>query len=715
MGGNRLSYAYDENGNVTGKLSSGSPTLLVSYTYDSLNRVKTRDYSDGNTPSVTYCYDGKTWSGSFGGCNGSPASPLKGHLTNVGSGVSQTAYVYNVAGQIVKSVQTTEGRSFTFGYTYNAAFALASQTYPSGRRVAAEYDDAGRSRYLQGQLARATTNYAGSAANPIQYAAHGALGSMTMGNGVVETRVYNSRLQPMKIQAGGLLTLLNCYHASDDSNCPILTTVSGNNGNVQGQAINRGGQGWSFKYSYDGVDRLSFASETNHWQQNYGYDQYGNRWISSSNGLPVSAVTPTSQSAFEPATNRLVGTNNYDARGNLKSYGAYTLGYDGDNRISSASSISRLTRYEYDGEGRRVLAYSCPSLTACSSDSGVSITIYVYDAFGKLAAEYSPNPGQSGTSYFTTDHLGSTRLETDASGKQVTCSDYLPSGEEIAAGNGDRPSCFAAATDNKIKFTGKERDAETGLDNFGARYFSAAQGRFTSDDPLNIPALQRLNPKQFSGIITNPQNWDGYAYSRNNPLRNIDPDGYLTIIVPGTWNSHERWDNSDFKVQVENSFGEKATVLPNDNMGNTKQAREIAAKALDSLIAGHTFAPGEKLNIIAHSHGGNVVAEATQGNLSHKIDTLVTLGTPIRPDYQFNESMIGKHLNVFSKNDKVQPLGGMTFPIPGSIVPGLIPASRELHASGVKNLDATSQANSHSKLWQNAGTWDKVVSPEIKK
>ena len=71
------------------------------------------------------------------------------------------------------------------------------------------------------------------------------------------------------------------------------------------------------------------------------------------------------------------------------------------------------------------------------------------------------------------------------------------------------------ATDGaRVRFTGKERDAETGLDYFGARYFSGTQGRFTSPDPL-------LN----SGRPWLPQSWNRYAYALNNPLRYTDPTG----------------------------------------------------------------------------------------------------------------------------------------------------------------------------------------------
>jgi RHS repeat-associated protein len=65
-------------------------------------------------------------------------------------------------------------------------------------------------------------------------------------------------------------------------------------------------------------------------------------------------------------------------------------------------------------------------------------------------------------------------------------------------------------------FTGKERDAETGLDYFGARYFSGAQGRWTSPDLINVTKARLLNP-------TNTLN--KYVYGANNPLNYVDPDG----------------------------------------------------------------------------------------------------------------------------------------------------------------------------------------------
>jgi len=65
------------------------------------------------------------------------------------------------------------------------------------------------------------------------------------------------------------------------------------------------------------------------------------------------------------------------------------------------------------------------------------------------------------------------------------------------------------------KFIGKERDTESGLDNFKARYFGSSLGRFSSPDPLMIMRQK----------LTDPQQWNMYAYVRNNPLRFLDPTG----------------------------------------------------------------------------------------------------------------------------------------------------------------------------------------------
>ncbi len=81
-----------------------------------------------------------------------------------------------------------------------------------------------------------------------------------------------------------------------------------------------------------------------------------------------------------------------------------------------------------------------------------------------------------------------------------------------------------------MKFTGRERDGETGLDYFGARYMSGAQGRFTSADPSSPLQRTRSRDEQ-DEYPSNPQYWNKYAYSINNPLKYIDPDGEWPILI----------------------------------------------------------------------------------------------------------------------------------------------------------------------------------------
>jgi RHS repeat-associated protein len=132
-------------------------------------------------------------------------------------------------------------------------------------------------------------------------------------------------------------------------------------------------------------------------------------------------------------------------------------------------------------------------------------------------AEYSNTAATgSGTKYITADHLGSTRLVTDATGNVLARHDYLPFGEEIPALFGNRSSVtgYNNSDDTKQKFTAKERDTESGLDNFRARYDSSSVGRFMNPDPSIL------------GIaIGDPQSWNLYSYVRNRPTRFVDLGG----------------------------------------------------------------------------------------------------------------------------------------------------------------------------------------------
>jgi RHS repeat-associated protein len=119
--------------------------------------------------------------------------------------------------------------------------------------------------------------------------------------------------------------------------------------------------------------------------------------------------------------------------------------------------------------------------------------------------------------YYHLDAVGNVRIVTDQAAQVVERHDYLPFGEECVTG-----PCAAnpgVAAGQPRKFTGKERDAETGLDYFGARYYGSKIGRFTSVDPVYT----------WNENLSDPQRWNRHAYGRNNPLRFVDPDGKIRL------------------------------------------------------------------------------------------------------------------------------------------------------------------------------------------
>jgi RHS repeat-associated protein len=141
-----------------------------------------------------------------------------------------------------------------------------------------------------------------------------------------------------------------------------------------------------------------------------------------------------------------------------------------------------------------------------------------------MVAEYSNDqPQANGTSYLTQDTLGSTRAVTGQDQVVKVRHDYFPFGEEVPADGTWRTSGrgYDAGDGVRQKFTGKERDNETGLDYFLARFYSSVQGRFTGVDTAKIKQKNLINPQELNR----------YAYVNNNPLNSIDPDGMETIVI----------------------------------------------------------------------------------------------------------------------------------------------------------------------------------------
>jgi RHS repeat-associated protein len=113
--------------------------------------------------------------------------------------------------------------------------------------------------------------------------------------------------------------------------------------------------------------------------------------------------------------------------------------------------------------------------------------------------------------YYHNDPTGTPLAMTDVLANKVWEGEYLPFGEEYAAGG---------AIENNRQFIGKENDIETGLSYFGARYMDVGVGRFLAPDPIRIVdvAIGQVN----HAVLCDPQRLNVYSYSMNNPLNWID-------------------------------------------------------------------------------------------------------------------------------------------------------------------------------------------------
>ena len=182
----------------------------------------------------------------------------------------------------------------------------------------------------------------------------------------------------------------------------------------------------------------------------------------------------------------------------------------------------------------------------------------------------------------------------------------------------------AISTTPVHKFTGKERDSESNLDNFLERYYTSQMGRFMSPDLSNIAG--DLDES------SNPQSWNAYAYVHNNPLSAVDPNGEDCIYIDSSnpdnsyaqrgdcTNAGGKDDNGIFVNGTINSFtyngatgvySYSATNYPGDpaSIMSGQIAPSPSDPATDLANAVNALNPGGFINGSALLMGENGVAD----------------------------------------------------------------------------------------------------------
>jgi RHS repeat-associated protein len=323
----------------------------------------------------------------------------------------------------------------------------------------------------------------------------------------------------------------------------------------------------TYEYEYDDLNRIKTFKIGGSTQRQYGYDANGN--LTSFTGLTLSYGNDNNQLTGDGSR-----TFSFDDAGRVETISSTSLGYDCLSNMVSYGNDA----YGYDHENLRIWKIESGDTTFYIRDGLQELAEYgsdnellgeYYYAHGRKLVKHDPDKGLL---WYYTDHLGSTRLLELGTQQSDMRRDYYPFGEAVTS-SGDEESLY--------QFTGKEKDSNTGLFYFGARYYDPGIGRFLSVDPLA--------EKYWA--------WSPYAYGLDNPMRFIDPDGNQSresddekdeFSLSNLLDGFRQQINSVFQVKYNKEYDKEnmddsRTV---DDLGPSKipTAKEIGKSAAKSYI-----------------------------------------------------------------------------------------------------------------------------------
>lgn len=480
-------FAYDAVGRQTGITRAG---VSMTYAYDAVgNRTQRTDY---NGTVTSYAYDNLN------------------RLTTITYPTRTMTYTYTVLGQIAHA--TNENGTVYLGY--DSRNRLSNVTDPLNYGVTYNYDATGnRTNLSLNNATYATYTYdavnrltdlkdAANQSFPHSYDASNRLTSRGAPNGVTTSEAYDGldRLTALTHSTGATTLLDNQYQYDSVNNIRSWTNAAGDH-----------------DYEYDPVNRLLAATNSVERNENYTYDEVGNRTSSHLDGN-------YKYRPFNKLVERENARYNYDNNGNLTSrlegpvetlIQLETLFiWNEENQLTEVDLPNgEVVNYKYDALGRRIQR---------TTTSGANER-YVYDgndvlldlnADWSVATTYLNGPGidnhlrqtsaTSGISYYLTDHLGSTAALTDATGNIV---------EQLAY---DSFGNSSGSSLTRYTYTGREFDADAGLYYYRTRFYDPQGGRFISEDPIGL--IGGLNQ---------------YAYVENQPTNAIDPFGLQRLAPLG--------------------------------------------------------------------------------------------------------------------------------------------------------------------------------------
>ena len=508
---------------------------------------------------------------------------VNGRICSIIDAGGQQRMAYGSLGEVVKTERTMRGAPwaespiiFAEEKLYDSFGRLLRLTYPDGEVLKYHYDAGGRTQSVSSFRKRGQkTSYV----DDIFYDEYGKQSRITYGNGVTTVNTYEPDTQRLDVRRvlGGNSTLLSLAHEYDKVGNPTrITSTRGSNVRLTFQ---------KHDYTYDDLHRLDTFSITGagryslSGEGSYDYDDVGNitqQQITFHSGLSSSKYPSRHweyaySNSSSPNLPQKIGpyTMTYNARGAMTSVsapadakvptgGIYRWNDQGRLRTSQRHKRGGITSYTYSHSGTRLRKvtkspivdkpanpratiypsqhYSAefrrrflPRSPGPGFSESESRTKHIYVDGQQIASIVSlVNPGTQALSeksliylsssqhYLHTNQLRSTLLTTTKSGAAGAYYEYLPYGEIIPKASRGSTHVF-----NLAGFNGKERDPETGLQYFGARYYDPKFGRWISPDNkyLNITISNNYIE------LKEPQFLNLYTFVINRPISLFDPDG----------------------------------------------------------------------------------------------------------------------------------------------------------------------------------------------
>jgi RHS repeat-associated protein len=469
-----------------------------------------------------------------------------GRLANAAHQGGYTAWLYDGRGNVTRENRIVQAKTYSTLYQYDGGDKVSQITYPSGRIVI-------YARNALGQVTAVTTkkNATAAVANVATGVAWSAMSDLvtgfTYGNGLVFTATYDLdyRIATLKVMNGAahVISLSYAYEdgagllANDGVN---LTAIADNVTPANSQSL------W-----YTPTGRLQNASGP-YGDLTFYMDSVGNRTHE------LKAGSPTKVLGYPATSNRLVsettGTTltrsfTYDGAGNmltgLPAGAVYALDYNKRNRPSALKqSGTTIATYLFNAQEQLV--------SRAVTQPTASTTHYIYDIDGRLIAEAAGtsaatavitreylwldgmpvavidgvNTASPVTTTVHTDHLTRPIRMTNANKATVWQARWLPSGGAY--------SITGTATQN-LRFPGQYFLIEQGLAYNWHRFYDPTTGRYTQPDPYGVRLMADLSTGlRESYDYRAPGFHDGpskYAYAKNSPLMNVDPDGRAVPAV----------------------------------------------------------------------------------------------------------------------------------------------------------------------------------------